>query len=137
MRHWASDHNEDGPLKTTSYSAKDYERSEKNKTITFYIDHVTGSDDLFLNSFGPVLDDAAPCSGIGLEEFKMVQLFLLPRWFGTFDALPGVITDRPNWQYASGEHAREPKRIIGSVLVIAFSTSGMPVHIRHLTIEGS
>ncbi len=54
------------------------------------------SDGTFPADFiGPLLDDGAPYSGIGLDEFIMIQPLVLPAWSGTFDPLPEAVRDRP------------------------------------------
>ncbi len=44
---------------------------------------------------GPLLDDGAPYSGIGLLDFKLIQPFMLPDWSGAYDPLPDFVKNRP------------------------------------------
>lgn len=44
---------------------------------------------------------------------------------------------RPLWQYGSGKHKSEVRRIIGSLFLTAMSDSGNPIRMRHLIVEGS
>ena len=83
------------------------------------------------------MDNAAPYSGIGIEEFRLIQPLIAPNWNGSFDPLPDSISDRPYWQYGSGQHSSDPRKIIGSVCLTVRSNAGRSVVIRHLVIDGS
>lgn len=86
---------------------------------------------------GPLVDDAAPYSGMGLVEFRALQKVLLPNWNGSFGSLPLSIKERPFWQYGSGNHASPPRRIIGTVRLQCIADQGTAVGINHLIIDGS
>ena len=86
---------------------------------------------------GPLVDNAAPYSGIGMKEFQLIQPIIAPDWNGEFDPLPDSVADRPFWQYGSGSHSSDSREIIGSVLLTLRSNSGTAVSVRHLVIDGS
>lgn len=86
---------------------------------------------------GPLLDDGAPYSGIRSAEFTVLQPVLLPSWNGQLQSLPEELQSRPFWQYGSGGHFSESRRILGSVLLCAKSLNENLFSIRHLIIEGS
>eukprot|EP00171_Calliarthron_tuberculosum_P002818 IDg2818t1 len=89
------------------------------------------------NFIGPLLDDGAPYSGIGLAEFTMLQEMILSNWSGEFDPLLDDIKDRPLWQYGTGSHASETRKFLGSILLKCSTKINTDVMIRHLIIEGS
>lgn len=86
---------------------------------------------------GPVVDDGAPYSGMGLDEFRQLQSTIMPTWDDVLDPLPAVVADRPFWQYGKGKHASKPRKILESLFLTILSDQGTPVSIRHLLIEGS
>jgi len=138
--HWASDHTKDGELK---HGVKSYEKpgdagEEKGGgggAVTFNMVNCQALP--FGNGIGPLLDDGAPYSGMGIQEFKMIQPMILPEWNGKFDALPDSIKERPFWQYGSGSHSSPFRKIIGSILIPGKSNEGADIYVRHLVIEGS
>ena len=89
------------------------------------------------NLIGPLLDDGAPYSGMGFDDFKTIQPYVLPSWSGKLDPIPPKIASRPFWQYGTGAHSSETRSIIGSVLLSVCSDQGAEVQIRHLIISGS
>lgn len=99
--------------------------------------HIQRSVELFRNLIGPVLDDGAPYSGIGMDEFKIVKPIMLPEWDGKLEELPDCIKDRPRWQYGMGSHSSKTRRILGSVMFARLTDEGNEVRIRHLIMEGS
>lgn len=86
---------------------------------------------------GPQVDNAAPYSGLGLTELRVMRSAILPHWDGNLAPLPLSIQPTPFWQYGSGNHASAPRKIIASVTLSAVSDEGNPVEIRHLVIDGS
>lgn len=144
--HWKSDHNKDGSLKPSVKSVQSNPRStnvskspgsaQKN-TVTFHMVQFTNNYDFAYDFFGPLLDDGAPYSGMGLSEFLLLQPMLIPNWDGSILPVPREIEACPFWQYGSGEHSSEPRNILGSVLLNATTDQRSPVYIRHLIIEGS
>ena len=82
---WVSDHNTDGTLKPGVVS-NDYgpanDNEEKKCVLTFSMVHLQnkGFDTPASTTCGPVLDDAAPYSALGLSELKFLQPVILPRW---------------------------------------------------------
>ena len=114
--------------------------SIKKKTLSFGMVQLKNStsEKLFeSNTIGPLLDDGAPYSGIGLEEFLVMQPLLLPKWNGKLDPVPDHLSSYKFWQYGSGEHASASRKIIGSVSLTAHTNNNHDVQIKHLIIEGS
>lgn len=143
--HWANDHKPDGSLKAGMKSNPKPEgtgssgESPARRGATFNMVHLVPENVHvpFDNPVGPLLDDGAPYSGIGIEEFNMIQPVVIPGWKGVFDALPDSVKDRPRWQYGNGEHSSKWRNIIGSILIPARTDEGVTIYIRHLIIEGS
>lgn len=139
--HWRSDHNEDGTLKPGVISTSQPGGNKKGilkKSVTFNMVQLSnGHPDIEFNSVGPLLDDGAPYSGIGMSELQLLSQLLLPLWNGTLDPVPDCISGRANWQYGIGDHASASKPIIGSIVLEARSDDGGKVYVRHLVIAGS
>lgn len=139
--HWASDHNEDGTLKpgvkSEPATISGTPKRVPKKSMTFNMVNISDSCIALSNDFvGPLLDDGAPYSGLGVEEFKVLQELIMPNWDGSYDKLPKEIQDRPYWQYGTGNHSSDKRKIIGSIMLTAKTETGQ-IMIRHLVIEGS
>jgi len=146
MGHWKSDHNRDGSLKPGVKSFDQpssdtrIESSRSNRTVTFNMCHITNHQELFDiedNFVGPLLDDGAPYSGIGMSELQVLAHIVLPDWNNKLDPLPSTIASRPYWQYGTGEHSSDARKILGSVMLQACDDYGDKINIRHLVIDGS
>jgi len=87
-------------------------------------------------ALGPLVDDGAPYSAIGLVELRL----LLDR-FGQkatdLEPIPSSFAGSTYWQYGSGDHSSAPRRILRSIVLAATSDSGREVLIRHLVLDGS
>ena len=141
--HWESDHNDDGSLKPGAVSndgPMKTDKAEKKGVITFGMvklcDQACDSG-MTVTPCGPLLDDGAPYSGLGTAEFHVLQPEVLPEWNQKFDPIPESVKHTPYWQYGTGSHASQRKRIVGSVLLTARCNDGTLIQIRHLLIEGS
>lgn len=99
--------------------------------------HQGSIDGLMQHSLGPLVDDGAPWSGLGMEEFLRLQSTIMLTWDGTLDELPDLIRSRPYWQYGNGQHASQKRRILGPAVLTTQSDQGIQINIRHLIIEGS
>ena len=86
---------------------------------------------------GPLLDDGAPYSGIGVNELKLLDSNLSTNFRSGLDPIPSEIKDRPFWKYGTGNHASELRKILGSILISGVTDCGTNFQIRHLVIEGS
>ena len=150
--HWSSEHNADGSLPATvrstdkpSYSNSTGDQSAQQKTMTFNMVHVSqvpvgssSKSNLITNvTIGPLLDDGAPYSAIGLHELKIISMDLLPNWSGDLDIVPASLKGCTKWQYGVGEHSSAESEILGSIVLSAISNHGSPVMIRHLVLQGS
>eukprot|EP00171_Calliarthron_tuberculosum_P022021 IDg22021t1 len=141
--HWSTDHNPDGSLKpgVVSRSKPSQKQANSKKAISFNMVNLSSKESQNVDEkrgcLGPLLDDGAPYSGIGINEFKLIQPFVLPNWSGKLDAIPESVADRPYWQYGTGSHSSELRKIIGSLVLNAISDQGDSVEVRHLVIDGS
>lgn len=82
-------------------------------------------------------DDGAPYCGIDLKEFKLIQPHVLRDYNACFEDLPDTIKPRTYWQYGSGKHKSESRRILGSIFLSLLTDQGNLVNMRHLAVEGS
>ena len=136
--HWQYDHNQDGSLKPgvkstkepTTYSKVQSRSSGRTKkSITFHMAK--------LSSFGakigdtsfpsPLLDDGAPYSGIGIHELKLLTPYLREKWDGKIHPIPAPISDKTHWQYGTGSHSSESRKMLGSVLLSAYLEDGTEI----------
>ena len=86
---------------------------------------------------GPLVEDGAPYSGIGLQELNLISPYLRTQWNQKVDPLPDPISDRTHRQYGSGNQSSQSRRMLGSVVISALLTDGTMINIRHVAIEGS
>ena len=149
--HWRSDHTSDGTMKsevkasknpvTQPYKEWNNVNSKPNthkKTMTFNIAMLNGTCSFSSSHFtGPLLDDGAPYSGLGLLELEMLSPYLRSNWNGKLDPLRSAIADRIHWQYGSGSHSSDSRRILGFIMVPASLNDGTIINISHIVIEGS
>ena len=71
------------------------QQQAKQKTVTFNMAQVcSNSGDGYITP-GPLVDDAAPYSGMGIVELRALAPYLLPDWNGSFDPLPDLVKDKP------------------------------------------
>ena len=107
--HWHSDHHSDGSLKPGVKSSKTPPDASKSnsmpqksdkRSVTFHMAKFSSSkasnDEKLVR---PLLDDAAPYSGIGFHELKLLSPYLNTNWNGKLDPLPESVSDRSHWQY--------------------------------------
>ena len=64
------------------------------------------------DQLGPLVEDRAPCSGMGLHEFRELQRVIKHNFNCVPDPLPPSVADRPFWQYGNGEHSSGPRIIL-------------------------
>lgn len=134
--HWAN-YPECPENKSSAPTSHNSSSIDPQKTVSFHTAQLSGHDECSMQCIGPLLDDGAPYSGMGIEEFKLIQPHVLPNWNGMFEPLPDVIKDRPYWQYGSGSHCSSSRKIIGSITLLVLSDNNVIVNIRHLLISGS
>ena len=113
------------------------QQKAKQKTVTFNMAQVCTKDDESSITPGPLVDDAAPYSGMGIVELRALAPYLLPKWNGSFDPLPDLVKDKPFWQYGNGSHSSGRRRMIGSLVSLARTDDGSSIGIRHSIITGS
>ncbi|CAN8063104.1 unnamed protein product [Agarophyton chilense] len=139
LGHWAGDHREGNSLKAgfKSYDAAPTQVTEQKNVLFFNMVTLGNESHPYHNFIGPLLDDGAPYSGIGMKELHVIKHMVCPDWNGNLDPIPDTIADRPNWQYGSGNHKSEPRRILGSIVLSARSNACNSANVRRVVVEGS
>lgn len=89
------------------------------------------------DNIGPMVDNGAPYSAIGILDLLLLSSNILPSFEGSLDPVPDAFKAFNGWQYGSGDHASEPRPILGSILLTATVKDGSSVSIRHLVLSGS
>ena len=100
-------------------------------------DQITKGNNNNISMIGPMLDDGAPYSAIGMDELRSIYLTIMPDWDGSLDCIPESIADRPFWQYGVGAHASASRKILGSVMIDVNIPDGYTIQLRHLVLDGS
>ena len=145
---WHTDYNKDGTIKPGINSLK--ERPEKSlgfssqnitrkKAVTCHLAKLSSNkaETSDLEFRGPLLDDGALHSGIGIDELKIMSPYLRKNRNGNIEPLPASIVDRTHWQYRTGSHARDPRKMLVSVMLTDTLADGTEVDVGHVVIEGS
>ncbi len=118
--------------------AQSSEAGTSKKSVTFNMAKlVAGSSEIGGEFTGPLLDDGALYSGIGISELKRLSSYLRTQWSGKLYPLPDSISDRNHRQYGTGSHSSESRRMLGSEMLSASLADGTIVNINHILIEGS
>lgn len=89
------------------------------------------------NCIGPLLHDGAPCSGMDLEKFKLMQEIVCPEWNKNIKEFPETVQYRPFLPYGVGSHSSRSRRTISSFMLSPRTDQGCELEIRHLITEGS
>ena len=151
--HWIRDHNSDGSLpphvksvserKPASYSTSSassaFARDQKKNAISFNMAALVGSTASTYTKpeLGPLVDDGAPYSAIGLVELNLLKEHHRSGSPKKLDPIPSSLSGHSHWQYGTGEHSSPARKILGSTVTSAQSESGRTVRITHLVLEGS
>lgn len=80
---------------------------------------------------GPLVDDRAPYSGVGMDEFKLLQPTFLADWNGHIDEISDRLSDYDQWQYGNGNHASDPRKILVFIMLHLQPDNGNLIYIRH------
>lgn len=95
----------------------------------------------FKNDFkqvcGPLLDDGAPYSAIGEVELCILLDDLGLDFPKHYDPIPRSLNGFSYFQYGTGSHSSQSKRILDSVVLTAYSDSNRPIRITHIVLSGS
>lgn len=99
---WHSNHNPDDSLKpgvksepvqtNTSSRRTPATSTPDKKTVTFHMAKFPSNSDIQENPVGPLLEDGAPYSGMGTDEFILLQPMLVLDWDGTLFPIPKQIS---------------------------------------------
>ncbi len=75
--------------KSTHEDGSKQSNQTDKKTVTFHMTRFTPEKSEMNPQFSvPLLDDGAPCSGIGVQELKLLSPFLRTNWNGALESLP-------------------------------------------------
>ena len=91
----------------------------------------------FNHFIGPLLDDVAPYSGLGMHELKILSPYLRANWSGKLYPLPSAIGNCAHWQYGTGTHSSDSRKMLGSVMIRAKLNNRTEIKIHFIVIEGS
>ena len=86
---------------------------------------------------GPLLDDGAPYSAIGIVELKLLFKELGKTFPKRLQKVPEALNGYSHFQYGTGSHASQTRAILGSIVLTAYSDSNRKVDITHIVISGS
>lgn len=88
-------------------------------------------------STGTLVNAGTPYPAIGIVEISVAAVAVLTDWNGTLESRPDAVADCDYWQYSVGEHASEPRKIIGSILIPCRADNNALIWIRHLVLDDS
>lgn len=86
---------------------------------------------------GPLLDDGAPYSALGEVELRILLDELGLTFPRQIDPIPRSLQGFSYFQYGTGSHASQSRKILGSVVLTAYSDSNRPIDITHIVLRGS
>lgn len=89
------------------------DRDAQIKTDTFHLANVHEdkcSSLLRTNFFGPLLDDKAPYSGMGINELELLKETIISTWSVQLYLIPKAISNISRWPYYCGQHSRESRK---------------------------
>ena len=113
-------------------------KKSNKKLVTFHTAKLNSSKNSHDEKLvGPLLDDAAPYSGIRFHRLKLLSPCPNTNWNGKLEPLPESISDRSHWQYGSGNHSSDLRRMLCSVIIFPCLEDGFVIKIKHIIIEGS
>lgn len=143
--HWKRSHSSDGSLPAHVKAVEKGDRNRayapvgKKKSVSFNMAKLIGSSAATTVSkdLGPLVHDGAPYSAIGLVELKWRGKKLDPALSLTINPIPMTLNGYSHWQYGTGEHASQSRKILGSVVLTAQSDGGRLIDITHLVLQGS
>ena len=96
------------------------QQKSDRKSVTFNMAKFNSSKDSHnAELVGPLLYHAAPYSGIEFHELKLLPPSLNANWNGKLEPLTESVSDRFNWQYGSGNHSSDSRRMLRSVIIAA------------------
>lgn len=157
--HWSADHNENGTVKPGAISSDtpignstncDGDQGngggkKKSKVAIGFTSTLLDDKTLKCNiaspdcsdlKCGPLVDDGAPYSAIGINELQFLVNKSKPSEV-FIDEKPEDMSRYDFWQYGSGSHSSQKRKILGSTVLYVKSDNGNKVSIRHLVIDGS
>ena len=86
---------------------------------------------------GTLINDFAPYSGIVFHELKLLLPYLKINRNGKMNPPAKALAGRTLWQYGSGNHISEKRRILGSLIITAILDRGTNIEITHVVIGES
>lgn len=89
------------------------------------------------SEIGPLLNDGAPYSPIGIVELKLLLDEMNLPFPDVLDLKLAVLQDFTKLQYGNADHSSQARNIIGLIVLTMHSDRGCPVDITHIVLEGS
>lgn len=86
---------------------------------------------------GPLVEDSAPYSAIGMIKLKLLRNHLGLNECFELDPVPKTLNGYAKWQYGTRPHASATRGVLGSVMISGHSDNDHCVEIRHLLHDGS
>lgn len=83
------------------------------------------------------MHDGAPYSAIGIVELKLLFDEINCLFSDTLDPNPILLRDYSKLRYGNGSHSSRARKILGSIVLTAFSDRKIPINITHIVLEGS
>ena len=121
--HWLRDHNNDGSLPpavksvdngSSAQTVQNSNNQNSNRTLSFNMALLTGSSASTINNtlyqHGPLVDDGAPYSAIGLVELKVLASQLRLSQPIKLEKIPESLNDHTHWQYGTGDHSSATRK---------------------------
>lgn len=84
-----------------------------------------------------ILESGVLYSDIGFSDICSIRFILAWDWYEELESISSVLHQCPYWNYGSGEHHRETRPILGSVVLSAYAVDSTRLLILHLVLSGS
>lgn len=88
-------------------------------------------------SLGPMVDNGAPYSYIGVSELWKLSSTIPPKFNIEICPIPLELSDFPFWKYGIYNHSSEIRRSLGSVVLPAVYPDELILHSSHLVPNGA
>lgn len=89
------------------------------------------------NRSGHMLLIGGPDSDIGSSDLFENRKTLIVEWCGDLESLPAVFPQCTYWKYGTGEHHKEERAVLGSVVLFAYACDETQLLIFHLVLDGT
>lgn len=123
------------PKESVKFGSLDTSILSSNSAVL--IGNMGNFNDCLHQSNGPLLDDSAPYSAIGEVELRILLHDLGLSFPKRFDLIPQSLSGYSFFQYGTGSHSSSSRKILGSVVLTAYSDKNRVVYITHIVLSGS